>query len=107
VNPPYEDLEDWLHKSTIEVQHGNTEQILLFPVRPNRTWWCKYMAEVATSVAWLKPLKFVGFASGFPAPLVLVHTGVDEQQGREPYPERDNFRAAVADLSTFVGGPLC
>lgn len=106
VNMPYGDLEDWLHKSAIEHSHGNTEQILLFPVRPNRTWWCRYMAEIATSVAWLRPLKFVGFSSGFPAPLVLVHTGPNDPGLMLVDDTVSRFRAAVAGLSTFVGGPL-
>lgn len=113
VNPPYEDLEDWLYKSTIEHKHGNTEQILLFPVRPNRMWWSEYMSTIPSSVAWLRPLQFVGFDSGFPAPLVLVHTGAfaDNMHGAESDATYGldttlRFREAVKHLSTYVGGPL-
>lgn len=99
INPPYGDLEDWLYKSAVEFHKGLTEQILLFPVRPNRSWWTEYMRTVPSSVAWLKPLQFVGFTSGFPAPLVLVHAGADIDTTLR-------FRSAVLTLSTFVGGPL-
>lgn len=80
VNPPYKHLESWLEKSCFEWNESDVhEQILLFPVRPNRSWWCRYMSddEIVASVAWLKPLKFVGFKSAFPAPLCLVYTGKD------------------------------
>ena len=114
VNPPFEDLEEWLLKSTIEHAKGITEQILLFPVRPNRQWWADYMRTVPTSVAWLRPFCFVGFEQSFPAPCVLVHTGthVDpSMRGLEADPDFGlgstlRFRSAVSELSTFVGGPL-
>jgi len=78
VNPPYKHLKLWLTKSITEHDAGREEQILLFPVRTNRSWWCGYMDREhgpVTSAAWLKPLKFHGFKSAFPAPLVLVYTG--------------------------------
>ena len=110
INMPYNDLEAWLDKSTVESVCGISrlldpmfegapgafEQILLFPVRPNRAWWCEYMSTVPTVVSWLKPLRFEGYESGFPAPLVLVYTGANTEA----------FREAVAPLSTFVGGRL-
>lgn len=93
-NPTYKNLDEWLDKSAFEQSNG--EQIGLFPVRPNRVWWCKYMSEVPSVIAWLKPLKFEGYDSGFPAPLVLIYTGTNT----------DAFREAVRPLSTYVGGPL-
>lgn len=109
-NPPYKNLQEWLEKSTEEngkaVAHlydsevypdaGAFEQIGLFPVRPNRVWWSEHMSTVPTVVGWLKPLKFVGFKSGFPAPLVLIYTGANTDASRE----------AVRPLSTYVGGRL-
>jgi len=109
-NPPYADLAAWLNKSDREnligmnalcdPDHagpdGSYEQIGLFPVRPNRVWWCEYMSTIPTVVAWLRPIKFVGFKSGFPAPLVLIYTGSNTEA----------FREAVKPLSTFVGGRL-
>lgn len=121
VNPPYEDLEEWLFKSACEYAKGRTEQILLFPVRPNRLWWTEYMSTIPTRIAWLKPLVFEGYEHGFPAPLVLVYTGAggvidapaleafeaDAQTPALPAMDRiETFRRAVLPLSTFVGGPL-
>lgn len=71
VNPPYRDLKAWLAKSLVE---KSKEQILLFPVRPNRVWWCDYMREVDV-YAFLKPLRFVGYNQAFPAPLCLAYFG--------------------------------
>lgn len=96
VNPPYKDLKKWLRKSTSEDARGVHEQVLLFPVRPNRVWWCEYMHEVPTSVAWLKPLKFKGYSQAFPAPLVLVYTGYNI----------DTFEELARPLACYIGGPL-
>jgi hypothetical protein len=79
---------------------GVHEQILLFPVRTNRTWWTEYARAVPSSIAWLRPITFAGYEGSFPAPLVLVHTGTD------PNGSTLRFRSAVSELSTFVGGPL-
>lgn len=94
INPPYVDLKLWLAKSATEFDAGVVEQILLFPVRPNRKWWCDYMHSDGITAAWLKPLKFVGFDQAFPAPLVLVYTG--EQVAR--------FSKAAKPLACHVGG---
>jgi hypothetical protein len=96
INPPYESLHKWLDKSESCVWDRAQEQILLVPVRTNRTWWCEYMSTVPTVIAWLRPLKFVGYDQAFPAPLVLVYTGE----------RKDKFRAAVRSVACYVGGPL-
>lgn len=93
VNPPYGNLKDWLAKSVAELNRGIVEQILLFPARPNRIWWCEYMHMDELTTAWLKPLKFRGFDSGFPAPLVLVYTGEN----------RVEFVEAVEPLACYIG----
>lgn len=94
VNPPYVDLKTWLKKSTEEFDSGRSrEQILLFPARPNRRWWCAFMARRCLTTAWLKPLKFRGFAQAFPAPLVLVYTGTNVSA----------FVEAAAPLACHVG----
>lgn len=96
VNPPFEVLGEWLDKSSEEYASGASEQVLLFPVRPNRQWWVDYMQTIPSAVAWLKPLPFHGQEQAFPAPLVLVYTGVHTEL----------FRELAEPLSTFVGGPL-
>lgn len=101
INMPYSDLELWLDKSRAEATLGITEQILLFPVRPNRDWWSAYMRDVATSISYLRPLAFVGHDQTFPAPLALVHTGRDRNNETTA-----RFRRACRPLSTHVGGPL-
>lgn len=97
VNPPYKNLKDWLAKSEQEDGLEIHEQILLFPVRPNRKWWCQYMSPYQgpiTAVAWLKPLKFEGYKQAFPTPLVLVYTGVETQ----------DFESLAKDISCHIGG---
>jgi hypothetical protein len=95
VNPPYKHLKLWLAKSLSEVAKAQ-EQILLFPVRTNRVWWCDYVRLTPTAVSWLKPLKFKGYKQAFPAPLVLVYTGNNSS----------DFRYYVKDLACYVGGRL-
>lgn len=75
-NSPYENLSDWLEKSFDETKF---EQIGLFPVRPNRQWWCSYMASV-NAHAYLKPLKFEGYKQAFPAPLCLAYIGSRKEE---------------------------
>jgi hypothetical protein len=76
VNPPFEDLKLWLAKSAAEYQAGVREQCLLVPVRPRSRWWADYMHDIPSCIAWLKRVKFVGFATSYPESLVLVYTGV-------------------------------
>lgn len=86
VNPPYEQLKLWLKKSRDElIDHQVTEQMLLFPVRPVRPWWCQYMATIPNRIAWLKPQTFVGYKETFPTPLVLVYTGMKHTEAFEDY----------------------
>lgn len=95
-NPPYAELKAWLDKSTREYAAGVTEQIGLFPVRPNRVWWCQYVSIVPTRIAWLRPLKFEGYAQAFPAPLCLVYTGQHAGQ----------FERAARELSCLISEKL-
>lgn len=96
-NSPYKSLKEWLDKSEYEADAILIrEQILLVPVRPNRVWWCKYMSSVPSVIAWLKPVKFLGFKSGFPAPLALVYTGS----------RTEAFAEACIEIATHVGGRI-
>lgn len=82
VNPPYGDLKKWMAKSASE----RVEHVMLVPVRTHRVWFdlSRYDA-----VGLLKPVKFVGFAQAFPAPLALLYRGL--------------YRKRFADCV----GPLC
>lgn len=75
ANPPYEELQKWLKKSADEYQAGVREQILLVPARPRARWWCDYMHDIPTAIAWLKRIKFRGYTSSYPEALVLVYAG--------------------------------
>jgi DNA N-6-adenine-methyltransferase (Dam) len=94
VNPPYKHLKDWLAKSA---QHPHDSHMILCPVRTNRSWWCAYASNVC-AIAWLKPLKFEGYAQAFPAPLCLFYIGGDVH----------TFAAEVlnAGIAHKVTGPL-
>ena len=74
-NPPYDALQMWLAKAmyTVAVEHVE-EIIVLCPVRTNRDWFrCAW--KHCSSRAALNPVKFVGYKSGFPAPLCLLYWG--------------------------------
>lgn len=75
VNPPFGDLKRWLEKSVHEYQRGVREQLLLVPVRARSRWWCDYMIDMPTAIAWLKRIKFVGYKQSYPEPLFLVYLG--------------------------------
>lgn len=95
-NPPYKNLKDWLEHAADQPEH-----IGLYPVRPNREWWCGYHsaeAGIVKAIAWLKPLKFEGFTQAFPAPIVLVYSG--HRVG--------SFQSAVlkSGLAHMISGPL-
>ena len=69
VNPPYDDLKPW-----IERFERSWECVLLTPVRTHRKWWRPLLADHYLR-CWLNPVKFIGYAQTFPAPLVLVYNG--------------------------------
>lgn len=69
VNPPYDDLQPW-----IERFHASWECVLLTPVRTHRKWWRPLLQDHYLR-CWLNPIKFIGYAQTFPAPLVLVYNG--------------------------------
>lgn len=70
VNPPFKDLRKWMHKASVEAQRGH-RIVMLCPVRGHRDWWHEYRDTCSVEVQ-LKPLKFLGYAGAFPAPLCLL-----------------------------------
>lgn len=76
VNPPFKDLKKWMHKASLEAEKGH-RIVMLCPVRGHRDWWHEYR-DTASGEVQLKPLKFVGYAGAFPAPLcLLIWNGID------------------------------
>jgi len=69
ANPEFDPLGPWIRQFL-----ESWEVVLLSPVRPHRKWW-RPLLRRPQLVAWLDPLRFVGHAGSFPAPLVLVYRG--------------------------------
>ena len=70
INCPYKDLRTWL-------EYGDkqpSEQIWLVPVRTHRKWW-RGWRDSLDAYCELNPLKFIGYDSYFPAPLLLGYRG--------------------------------
>lgn len=70
INPPYKDLKLWLKYGATQP----TEQIWLVPVRTHRKWWRAWRDQLDVYVE-LNPIKFIGYQSYFPAPLLLGYRG--------------------------------
>jgi hypothetical protein len=74
VNPPFSHLRPWLDKAVREGQAGR-EVVMLCPTRGHRTWTRDAWLTCA-SIIDLNPVKFVGFKSTHPEPLVMLYWGV-------------------------------
>ncbi len=74
ANPPYKLLKDWLLKARVEGDIQEREVMMLVPARGHRTWFRDVLAS-ASEVCDLNPVKFVGYKSAFPAPLLMVYWG--------------------------------
>lgn len=72
ANPPYDDLARWLAKGLREAHCGRIEVVELVPARTHREW---FDLAAWDRVCLLRPLRFVGFANDFPAPLVALYAG--------------------------------
>lgn len=97
-NPPYGDLKRWMLRSGGE----RVEHAMLVPVRTHRQW---FQISNYDAVAFLRPLKFVGFKQEFPAPLcVLYRAGRCKKpdDGDFYFRARRAFREAFAPISTRV-----
>lgn len=68
ANPEFAKLEPWLRQFA-----ESNEVAILCPARSHRKWWRAAMRDA--HVAELNPIKFVGHAQTFPAPLVLAYRG--------------------------------
>lgn len=73
VNPPFNLLKAWLMKARHEGQ-DEIELMFLSPARGHRKWY-RDVLHTCTSVCDLDPVKFVGFKSAFPTPLVMLYWG--------------------------------
>lgn len=84
VNPPYKLLKDWLMKGRVEGQDEGREVIMLVPARGHRTWFRDVVAT-CNEICDLNPVKFVGYKSTFPAPLLALYWGVNTSLFREAF----------------------
>ncbi len=73
-NPPFGELEEWMYKAAYEGMRRGLEVAQLVPVRPHRKWW-RAVRRTANQLIWLDPVFFVGYDSGFPAPLAMLYWG--------------------------------
>lgn len=67
-NPPFNQLRQWLAHAV------GSEVIVLAPVRSHRGWWRDWR-DAQEAYCEMDPLKFLGYASSFPAPLILGYRG--------------------------------
>lgn len=68
LNPDFDQLKGWIAQFV-----ESWECVMLTPVRPHRRWWRALLRH--SSVCWLDPVKFAGYAASFPAPLALCYRG--------------------------------
>lgn len=93
INPPYKDLKLWLEYGATQPK----EQIWLVPVRTHRKWWREWRDSL-DAYCEMNPLKFVGYTSYFPAPLLLGYVGGG--------PSLSKFASACESLgSVYVPDP--
>lgn len=90
INPPFDNYAAFLGRF-IECH----EAVLLGPVRSHRTWYRDTCRTVAAFVD-CDPVKFVGYAHGFPAPIRILYRG--EQSHR--------FARIFGDLGSAHVGEL-
>lgn len=69
-NPPYDDLKPWLAKAR-EAGSRGLRVVALVPLRSHRKWFRAAMVS-ATRIVYLDAVKFEGYKSAFPVPLVLL-----------------------------------
>jgi len=74
VNPPYKHLEVWLKKAEHEAVDCGHEVAVLCPARAHRKWFRKHTRS-ADCIIDLDPVTFIGYASAFPVPLVMIYWG--------------------------------
>lgn len=75
-NPPFARLKEAMiqfdHAARIAQSACDDGLILLAPAQTHRAW---FWAHRGNAIAWLRPLKFVGFDNTFPKPLCLHYWG--------------------------------
>jgi hypothetical protein len=84
INPPFGKLKDWLAHSR-EIR-GHERLAIFCPVRTHRAWF-RETAQAMATVFYLRPIKFVGYAQAFPAPLCLMFTANTPEEVRGIFPE--------------------
>ena len=76
LNPPYEDIESWVKKCSVESTAFTSGRILLLvPASVGSEWFRKYVHGHAYVLALSPRLKFVGHTSSYPKDLMLCIYG--------------------------------
>ncbi len=84
ANPPYKLLKDWMLKGHAEGHIQEREVMMLVPARGHRTWFRDVVAT-CSEVCDLNPVKFVGYKSAFPAPLLMIYFGAFREMFKEAF----------------------
>ena len=88
-NPPFKHLKQWMPKCVRYSEH-----MMLVPVRTNRSWWID-KAKDTTMICWLRPVRFVGHAQTFPAPLAMLYYGVRVSEFCRAFRELGRFSCLI------------
>lgn len=72
VNPPYNDLNPWLHKAILEKTKGNSS-VVLIPVRTSTRYWHELVLPYADDIYFLQGrLTFQGYNKAAPFDCCLL-----------------------------------
>jgi hypothetical protein len=72
VNPPYDQVQQWLRKALTEYQLGN-KSVFLIPFRPSRKYWFDLIYPNAQQVLLLEGgIRFDGYSQNAPMPMAIV-----------------------------------
>ncbi len=72
-NPPYDALKDFLPLSADLWKKYDVQGVDLVPIRTRREWWCR--AAEGASVAYLRPVAFVGHKNTHPENMAAIYWG--------------------------------
>ncbi len=73
ANPPYDELKLHLPRMREQWNKHWFQTVALVPIRTRREWWCR--AVGGASIAYLKPLAFVGHTNTHPENLAAIYWG--------------------------------
>ena len=72
VNPPYNEIKDWVYKAWVEAQKGKTV-VMLIPSRTDTTWFHRYILPYAQEIRFVKGrLHFNNSKNPAPFPSMII-----------------------------------